>query len=60
VLLGLAAWMLVSVVLGLILGRAVKVAETHRADQEFLRRISRPPTPGFRMPRDEGQRLAPR
>ncbi|WP_210480628.1 hypothetical protein [Naasia sp. SYSU D00948] len=42
VLLGLAAWMLVSVVLGLIIGRAVRVADAHRRDQEFVRRLSRP------------------
>jgi hypothetical protein len=41
VLIGLGAWMLVSVVLGVLIGRAVKVAETHRKDEEFVRALGR-------------------
>jgi hypothetical protein len=58
VLLGLAVWALVSVVLGVILGRAVKIAETHREDQEFVRRVSRTAAPGIGLPREGGPRLA--
>ncbi|WP_210506482.1 hypothetical protein [Naasia sp. SYSU D00057] len=41
VLIGLGAWMLISVVLGVVIGRAVKVAETHRKDEEFVRTLGR-------------------
>jgi hypothetical protein len=45
VLIGLGAWMLISVVLGVVIGRAVKVAETHRKDEEFVRRLGRAQPP---------------
>jgi hypothetical protein len=51
VLLGLAAWMLVSVVLGILIGRAVKVADARRSDQEFVRQVSR--RPSVRTPHDD-------
>ncbi len=53
VLLGLAAWVLVSVVLGVIIGRAVRVADAHRRDQEFMRQLSRRPERGMRTQQDD-------
>jgi hypothetical protein len=53
VLLGLGAWVLISVVLGVIIGRAVKVADAHRRDQEFVRQLSRRPAPVVRTPHDD-------
>jgi hypothetical protein len=41
VLFGIGAWVLLSVVLGVVIGRAVKVAETHRRDEEFVRTLGR-------------------
>jgi hypothetical protein len=39
---GLGAWVVLSVVLGVVIGHAVKVAETHRKDAEFVRTLARP------------------
>jgi hypothetical protein len=48
VLLGLAAWVLISIVLGVLIGRAVRVADARRSDQEFVRQLSRRAVPAPR------------
>ena len=50
VLLGLAAWVGISVVLGVLIGRAVRIAEARRSDQEFVRQVSRRGVPAPRLP----------
>jgi hypothetical protein len=43
VLIGVAVWLLVSVVLGVLIGRAVKVADAHRRDQVLTQQLVRRP-----------------
>ena len=45
VLLCLVGWVLISVVLGVVIGRAVKVADAHRRDQVLVHRLSEVPAP---------------
>ncbi|BDZ45962.1 hypothetical protein [Naasia aerilata] len=43
VLIGVAAWVLVSVVLGALIGRAVKIADAHRRDELLTEQLRRRP-----------------
>ncbi|HEY8590080.1 MAG TPA: hypothetical protein VIL55_11070 [Naasia sp.] len=42
----IALWLLVSVVLGVLIGRSVRIADAHRADQDFVIALSRNNGPG--------------
>lgn len=48
VLLAIGCWILLSVALGVIIGRAVKIADAHRRDQVIVHRLERLPAAELR------------